>query len=90
MTVLSGTLFSPAILTSGRAGCPAQLRSVEEARAFVERERLPVVRSGYHWLDVHQRLTRAQATRAAPDVAAARAALAAALARDGEAGSRAA
>ena len=86
MTVLTGTLFSPAILTSGRAGCPAQLRSVEEARAFVERERLPVVRSGHHWLDVHKRLILAQATRTAPDVAAARAALVAALARDGEAG----
>ncbi|MFE1597696.1 hypothetical protein [Methylobacterium sp. ID0610] len=81
MTFLATPL--PSVLTAAdAASLPRDLTTVEEARRFVERERLPVVRSGVHWLDVYNRLTRAQATRDATDIASACAALAEAFRRD--------
>ncbi|ACL56274.1 hypothetical protein [Methylobacterium nodulans] len=82
MTSLTATPFPTALFTADEAGPSRDLRTVEEARRFVERERLPVVRSGVHWLDVYNRLTLAQATKAAADIEAARAALAEAFRRE--------
>ncbi|ACA15568.1 hypothetical protein M446_1037 [Methylobacterium sp. 4-46] len=82
MTSLPPLPFAPGLRVVPASGPVLDLATVEEARRFVERERLPVVRSGIHWLDVHKRLLLAQATRREADVEAARAALAEALRRD--------